>query len=100
MDLIEQMEAVRWFQQRTHIHPLTCRQNSNHDLLVPAVKGEDAVLVCPTCGFLQEHIPSFVFDAWARREEFEESERHINQMLEGIHNAATQAPVRRRDAGT
>ncbi len=38
-------------------HPLTCGNDSTHQLLFPIVDGGKIKLVCADCNYTQEHIP-------------------------------------------
>ena len=54
------IKAIEWYQKRDGFHPLTCSVDSIHDLLVPRDDGKKVVLVCPTCGKVQDFIPAVV----------------------------------------
>jgi len=62
MDNNELMDAITWYQQQGDSHPLTCGIDSRHDLLVPRIDGNDVVLVCPTCGNVQQYIPEGIVE--------------------------------------
>jgi hypothetical protein len=64
----EWMNAVTWWQQHDYVHPLTCRKNSSHKLLIAERIGNDVHLRCPTCGFVQTNIPECVKKLWRRRD--------------------------------
>ena len=45
-------------QLNPYVHQMTCGVNSNHDYLIPRIMQNDTpYLVCPTCGYVQLHIP-------------------------------------------
>lgn len=53
--------AVRAWQDRAEVHPLTCGVDSRHAPLLPALApDEQVVLVCPTCGYMQTFVPDAV----------------------------------------
>jgi hypothetical protein len=43
-------------------HPLTCGRNSNHNLLKLKPNEDSWQLYCPDCEYVQNYIPSFIFD--------------------------------------
>lgn len=45
-------------QKRTALHPLTCRNDSNH-LLRSRIMNGRIELICPQCGYTQNWIPSY-----------------------------------------
>ena len=55
-------ETIDKFQNVATFHPLTCGVNSQHENLVPRMTTSGiCVLVCPTCGYVQDYIPEFIF---------------------------------------
>ncbi len=48
-------------QANSHVHPLTCGVDSRHEVLVPKEVNGKVVLVCPTCGYLQDNIPACIY---------------------------------------
>lgn len=62
MDLARIKASIERWQANPAFHPLTCGEDSNHEPLNPVVEptndGERLVLVCPTCGYRQDYIPS------------------------------------------
>lgn len=47
--------SVASHQCNHQIHPLTCGVDSNHELLCPRITYNGSyMLVCPTCGYIQE----------------------------------------------
>lgn len=56
------IQIVKW-QNNSFAHPLTCGNNSNHNL-VPKEVGwwvfKKVILVCPECDYIQEDIPPIV----------------------------------------
>jgi len=60
MDAKKIAEAVTFWQNDPCIHPLTCGNNSNHQLLIPVIRDNKCILVCDDCGYTQECIPGIV----------------------------------------
>lgn len=51
---------IEW-QKAGHVHPLTCGRDSSHPILIPQLRiGNQVVLVCTECHYVQEHIPEAV----------------------------------------
>lgn len=64
MNKDEKLRAIEQWQTSGMIHPLTCRVQSTHDLLVAYVEDDDVTgLKCITCGFIQKPVPVMVYDA-------------------------------------
>ena len=75
LSIEEQIKAVERWQKCDFVHPLTCGNNSNHNLLVPKKNGPDYLaknfdeeddneyitLDCPDCDWVQSYIPDCVF---------------------------------------
>ena len=57
MDLQRTKKAIEQWQADPTFHPLTCGFDSKHRPLMPVVKGDRLILVCPDCDYRQEHIP-------------------------------------------
>jgi uncharacterized Zn finger protein len=58
------LERINKWQERPALHELTCGNNSyksKHELLKAELKNEKVVLVCPTCGLVQEGIPNIFY---------------------------------------
>jgi hypothetical protein len=60
MDAKKIAEAVTFWQNEPSIHPLTCGNNSNHQLLIPVVKDDRCILICKDCDYTQDCIPDIV----------------------------------------
>jgi hypothetical protein len=62
-DLTEEQrkEAVRVWNNGA-FHPLTCGMDSSHAEL----EYDDGGLICPTCGYRQNYVPSIIFSYYAR----------------------------------
>jgi len=56
----EIIRIVTKFQNFGMIHELTCAVDSLHAALEPVERDGRVVLVCPTCGTVQERIPDYV----------------------------------------
>lgn len=49
---------VKKHQSNKFVHPLTCGVDSNHENLVARITTSGImVLVCPTCGYVQDTLP-------------------------------------------
>ena len=44
-------------QKNPMFHPLTCGNDSRHNLLIPIEKGGNVILICPDCNYEQYYIP-------------------------------------------
>lgn len=60
-------DNINRYQKGGYFHPLTCRVDSGHDLLIAQVVPElnnQVVLRCPICGFIQyeNEIPDMFLD--------------------------------------
>lgn len=51
----------RW-QNSVLVHPLTCGNDSRHQVLVPRELDGKVVLVCLDCDYVQDHIPEIVMN--------------------------------------
>lgn len=60
IELEEYVRRVLEYQKNPHVHPLTCENDSSHELLIPGFKGTNVILYCPTCGYVQDWIPEIV----------------------------------------
>lgn len=62
-------EAVKFWQTRSGVHPLTCSGGGgpgDHQTMLEAIDVEGrAILICPDCGFTQD-IPEFVIEFYRR----------------------------------
>ena len=58
-DQLEAIEDICRYQLRRGVHPLTCGNDSTHNLLFPAVEDSTGklILACPDCDYRQNHIP-------------------------------------------
>ena len=57
MDNTKILEAIDKWQKNASIHPLTCGNNSNHEVLKGRVNKEGEVeLYCIDCDYVQKHI--------------------------------------------
>lgn len=54
------VDDIRFYQRFGMFHEMTCGVDSQHALLVPKVENDVVSLVCPTCGYEQNHIPDLV----------------------------------------
>ncbi|OGY43798.1 MAG: hypothetical protein A3B89_03755 [Candidatus Buchananbacteria bacterium RIFCSPHIGHO2_02_FULL_40_13] len=61
-EIIKAIEAVEQWQKNEHLHPLTCRSNSQHPPLVAWPVEGMVVLACTECSYIQE-IPQVVLIA-------------------------------------
>ena len=74
------IRIVTKYQNAGLIHELTCAVDSRHLALEAAERAGKVVLVCPTCGEIQEDIPPFVLGSealvdFSLRQWAEEAER-------------------------
>ncbi len=53
----EIIAKITAWQSAGFVHELTCGNDSTHAALVPVEDGGVVVLVCPTCKYVQTHIP-------------------------------------------
>ena len=53
----ELVRRVSEWQSNKFVHPLTCGVDSRYDVLRAEERGGKVVLVCPTCGWVQEYMP-------------------------------------------
>lgn len=58
-ELLFTMDAICRHQLDQTRHPLTCGNDSSHDVLVPIVEDEVVVLRCSGCDYRQTFIPEF-----------------------------------------
>ena len=56
----EKIEKIKKFQACDHVHELTCAHCS-HEPLVPEEKGDEIIVFCAKCGYIQKDIPEAVF---------------------------------------
>lgn len=63
----EKIKAVAAWQADERIHPLTCGNDSRHTLLVAAENGNEVILKCLDCDYVQVHIPPVVYENHLRR---------------------------------
>lgn len=56
----EIIEAIERYQNYGYVHPLTCGNANCREILEAAERDGQVVLVCPTCGLVQTHLPPFV----------------------------------------
>lgn len=63
MDALQKIDAIRRWQTRPDVHPLTCGNLSSHAPLVPALEpnGGMVVLLCMNCDYMQTKIPEVVY---------------------------------------
>lgn len=66
----EILKAIDFFQDEFYGHPLTCGNDSNHQILRGRKKDDGMVeLYCKDCDYTQEYIPDYVIAVWDSREE-------------------------------
>lgn len=78
MTFDEKVEAIKWYQSQSRLHPLTCGIDSKHKLLEPHSRSDSEFYIyCPSCRWRQQEnfIPQAVWKLWlehkkARNEEF------------------------------
>lgn len=56
----EVVKAVIKHQTNPLVHPLTCGNDSTHEILQPIVSDGEVHLWCVECDYVQKHIPSFL----------------------------------------
>jgi len=56
----ELIKAIIHHQNNEKVHPLTCGNDSNHEILIPAIKNNKVVLVCINCNYIQYFIPKCI----------------------------------------
>ena len=54
------IDAVKAHQSNKYVHPLTCGVDSRHEILVAEEREGKVVLTCPTCGWVQGYMPTFL----------------------------------------
>lgn len=59
----EWLGAIKKYQSCPFVHPLTCGNDSGHDLLKGIVIKGKVMLICPDCDYTQNWIPEYVFTA-------------------------------------
>lgn len=79
--LIDAVRAVMHYQSNPHVHPLTCGNNSEHQVLQPMIVGTQVALICIDCGYVQTYIPDYIFPKRFA------SESEINEMYRIVRNA-------------
>jgi len=59
-EIQKKIENINYYQNSGTFHPLTCGNNSNHDLLIPFYDEKDnkLKLKCEDCDYIQDYIPS------------------------------------------
>lgn len=60
LDIRQRLDAIKFWQSDDMLHPLTCGVNSDHELLEGRMDGDNVVLVCPECGYVQNFVPDVV----------------------------------------
>ena len=53
----EIIDLVTRYQQSKFVHPLTCGNDSRHEILVPIEVNNYVILKCPDCEYIQSWIP-------------------------------------------
>jgi len=62
-DKIKQIKEYQEAGSKGIVHPLTCGNDSSHDLLSPMFNSDNEVaLICWDCDYVQKHIPPVVLD--------------------------------------
>jgi hypothetical protein len=56
----EQIALIAKWQGAGFVHPLTCGTDSGHENLEGREIDGAVMLVCPTCGYRQAHVPGVV----------------------------------------
>lgn len=54
---LEIIEKVARYQNSGYFYPLTCGNEECRGVLTVQEKDKKVILVCPSCGYVQEHIP-------------------------------------------
>jgi len=77
---LRKLDAIEAWQHNDHVHPLTCGNDSNHELLVAKMvptsnvivvssdQGSKIILKCPDCDYVQEHVPEIVYETFIANE--------------------------------
>lgn len=60
------LRAVEWWQEEANFHPLTCGNDSSHNLVAKETDGGEVILVCPECGYIQGYVPDTVYEMYLR----------------------------------
>lgn len=78
------LAAIDFWQDEVPFHPLTCGVDSNHAELrgKPDADG-DVVLVCPTCGRVQDYIPEPVTNAYRQQDQIREHNKMMASFRTG-----------------
>lgn len=66
--------AINWYQKHSYFHPLTCGNNSKHNLLQPKLINNQIYLICTDCDYVQQSIPEVIFDVYKKKKIFESDE--------------------------
>lgn len=70
---------IKRYQEYPVSHPLTCGNDSNHQLLRGEIQDGKVVLICADCGYRQEKIPSLFFSE--RFDEMYDEQKRFLQSL-------------------
>ncbi len=63
----EIIKRVTNWQKAGFVHELTCGRDSRHEALVAKEVNGSVVLVCPTCAYVQNHIPQVCLSGWVEQ---------------------------------
>lgn len=58
----EVLEQIRRYQKRMDVHPLTCGNDSRHEVLDPFVEGDKIKLRCLDCDYIQDSYPVCILE--------------------------------------
>ncbi|MBX4204810.1 MAG: hypothetical protein KW788_01315 [Candidatus Doudnabacteria bacterium] len=81
----ELIARISRFQNIGHFHPLTCQKESSHEQLRGEEREGQVVLVCPTCGHVQDQVPAFM-----KVDEFEEVLKDAEDVQSQMAKVASQ----------
>lgn len=62
MNLEDRVERIKKSQRDPNNHPLTCGNNSNHQVLEPHIEDDKIILKCPDCEYIQCWIPDCIYN--------------------------------------
>ena len=72
----EKIEKINKWQNSFAVHPLTCRNNSNHKNLIPQEVNDNIILKCEDCDYTQEKFPEIIFKI-----DIDKCEENINNII-------------------
>lgn len=62
MTLKEKIEHIKKYQKNKNYHPLTCGNNSKHEVLYPVLGNDKVILKCLDCDYIQNWVPECIYN--------------------------------------